>query len=96
MSEDEFWSLTPYEFQHLLQRHHNNMLWQEAMAAVQPMLYAESHRDTKRRRKAFTLDDFTLSGMAAAARRTARLAKKQAEPEEVWTKVSKLFSNIGG
>ena len=62
------------------------------MAAIQPMLYAERHRDEKRRRASFGLDDFTLSGMAKSARRAARLAKKRRKPDEIFKRISRIFS----
>ena len=66
-------------------------LWTETLFAIQPMLYAERHRDEKRRRASFGLDDFTLTGMAKAARRAERLAKKQRAPEEIFKKISRIF-----
>jgi len=61
------------------------------MAAIQPMLYAERHRDEKRHPGSYGLDDFTLSGMAKAARRAERLAKKQSKPGELFKKISRIF-----
>ena len=91
LSEPEFWSLTPREFQMLMDRHRDDILWQETLFAIQPMLYAERHRDEKRRRTAYVLNDFTLTGMAKAARRIQRQAEKAAEPEGIFKKISRIF-----
>lgn len=66
------------------------------MAAIQPALYAERHRAEKLRRQPYRLEDFTLSGMAKAAKRAERLAARQSKPEEVWKKVSNLMRSLGG
>ena len=71
-------------------------LWQESMSAIQPMLYAERHRDEKLRPGTFSLEDFTLTGMAKAARRAERLAKELEKPEAIWDKVSSLMASLGG
>jgi len=66
------------------------------MAAIQPMLFAERYRDEKKRRQSFSLEDFTLSGMAKAARRVEQLAKQQSKPEAIWNKVNNLMRSLGG
>lgn len=66
------------------------------MAAIQPMLYAERHRDEKRRRRPFSLEDFTLSGMAKAAKQAEIAAEKAAQPEQIWSKIGNLMKGLGG
>jgi len=65
--------------------------WMETMAAVQPSLYAEAHRDQEKRKQPYTLNEFTLTGMFKAAKRAEKLAEEQKTPEAIWDKVSKMF-----
>jgi hypothetical protein len=76
LSEAEFWALTPCEFQLLLDRNKLHVQWQESMAALHPMLYAERHRDKTKRRQPYSLQDFTLTGLAKAALAAEQAAKK--------------------
>lgn len=79
-----------------MERHQLDVKWKEAMAAVQPALYAEAHRDSKKKTTPFTIKDFTLTGMVAAARRAERDAEKLAKPEAVWEKINGLMKGLGG
>jgi hypothetical protein len=83
--------MTPYEFSLLMDRHILEVRWHETMAAVQPALYAEAHRDAKKQKRSFTLDDFTLTGMFRAAKRAEREAKKQKTPDMLWAKIGMMF-----
>lgn len=99
LTEAQFWALTPYEFSLLLDRHRVDGRWQEGMAAVQPMLYAESLRDETRRRESFTLEEFTLTGMSEAARvaeRDQAATSASLSPAEVWAKVGGVMRACGG
>ena len=96
MSEAEFWRLTPYEYTLLLDRYRLDGHWQEAMAAVQPYLYAEAHRDEKKQGQPFTLQGMTLTGLAKAARRAERARKKALNPEQVWSTIEGMMKAFGG
>lgn len=65
--------------------------WTETMAAVHPSLYAEAHRDEKKRKQPYTIQDFTLTGMFKAAKRAEAEAKKQQTPEQLWKKIGAMF-----
>lgn len=83
----------------LLARHRIDGQWKETMAAVQPMLFAEAHRDETKQKRPYTLEEFTLTGMAKATRKAIR-AQKEAEarrtPEAVWAKIGGLMRVCGG
>ena len=97
MTEDEFWALTPYEFSLLLGRHTIEGRWLETMAAVQPMLFAEAHRDKKKRREPFQLEEFTITGIVELAQKEeAARKKRQASPEALWAKIGDVMRAFGG
>ena len=97
MTEDEFWALTPYEFSLLLGRHTIEGRWLETMAAVQPMLFAEAHRDKKKRREPIQLEEFTITGMVELAQKEeAAIKKRQASPEALWAKIGDVMRAFGG
>lgn len=69
------------------------------MAAVQPMLYAEAHRDEEKRSRMYTLEEWTLTGMAKGARlavKAAKAAEERRTPEAVWAKINGLMRVFGG
>lgn len=74
-----------------MERHSLDLRWNETLAAIQPALYAEAHRDEKKQKRPFTINDFTLTGMFKAAKRAEIEAKKQKTPEQIWAKVSAMF-----
>lgn len=99
LTEEEFWPLTPYELSLLVQRHRARQGWVELMAAVQPCLFAEAYRDDKKRRTPFKLEEFTVTGMAEAARKEAARRKKMQTPEGqagLWSRISAGMKALGG
>lgn len=91
MSEEEFWKLTPVEFNLLLKRHRGDVYWQEAMAAVGPWITAEVNRDRKRHRKPFELMDWTITGLCRKRKR-----KKRPEPGALFAHISGSLRALGG
>jgi len=91
LSEEEFWDLTPYEFELLMRRHRNDVQWQEVIAAVQPWVYANANRDPKKRRKPYQLDEFTITGLTKPRRR-----KVIRDPAAIFGHISTGLTALGG
>jgi len=68
------------------------------MAAVQPLLYAESLREPKKRSEPFRLEEFTITGMIEQAEREERekRKKKAADPGVLWAKIGAMMQVFGG
>jgi hypothetical protein len=97
LTEAEFWELTPYEFSLLMRRHRAEVLWMESMAATPAWILAEVHRNERKRRKAWTLDDWTISGMRRAYLREQKKRREaKAKPAALWSRIGDVMRQLGG
>jgi len=83
--------LTPYEFALLMKRHRGDVRWQEAMFAVGPWITAEVNRDRKKRKRPWSLGEWTISGLAKGLKK-----KREPTEDELREKMNAVMKMFGG
>jgi len=74
-----------------MKRHRNDVQWQEVVAAVTPWVYANANRDTKKKKKPFRLDEFTVTGLTKPRR-----PKVVRDPGTLFGGISTSLQALGG
>ena len=85
LSEDEFWSLTPVQFNALSGRYAQQQDWLNYRAGLIAAVIANVNRDPKKRRDPFTPQDFIQ-----------RTETEKPVPENLQDKIRRINAAMGG